>query len=82
VQLPDSCHQLVQPKHPDHVLREGSIVFQFLTLCISEGNKLFKIHTITADVQNVSLLLLNNSVLKNMGLTVHVAVMAQHTPIF
>jgi hypothetical protein len=43
-------------------------------------NKLFIILTITADDHNVSLLILNNSVLKIMGPTTCAAVMAHHIP--
>jgi hypothetical protein len=38
--------------------------------------------TITVGSQNVLHLLLNNSVLKYLGPTIHVAVMAYHTPKF
>jgi hypothetical protein len=40
-------------------------------------NTLFKRLTITGDVQNVSLLLLNNTVLINACSTTHVAAMAR-----
>jgi hypothetical protein len=36
----------------------------------------------TIYAQNVSLLLLNNTYLKNMGPTIHAAVMVHYTPIF
>jgi hypothetical protein len=45
-------------------------------------NTLFKRLIVTVDAQNVSLLHLNNSVLKIMGPTILVAVMARHTTIF
>jgi hypothetical protein len=45
-------------------------------------NKVFKGLVITVDAQNVALLPLNNSILKYMGPTVHLVVMAHHTPIF
>jgi hypothetical protein len=38
--------------------------------------------TVTVDVQNVYVLLLNLSILKHMGLAIRVAVMAHQTPVF
>jgi hypothetical protein len=45
-------------------------------------NKFFTRLTIMLDAQDVFLLPLNNSIIKNIGPTIHAAVMTHHTKIF